>query len=348
MPLYQSPGSSPVALIMTVVNEGASMRTVLDSIAAQTRPPDTVVIVDGGSTDDTPAILQEYAARLPLSVIERPGCNISEGRNTAIAAVDAPAAVIAVTDAGTRLPADWLERITAPFADPAVQTAAGFFRADPHTPFEVAMGAAVLPLVDEIDPARFLPSSRSVAFRKGAWAAAGGYPEWLDYCEDLVLDLNLRALYGPFAWAPEACVAFRPRGSLPAYWRQYYRYARGDGKADLWRKRHAIRYATYLIGVPLILALGLAWGPLWWGLYLLGGAAYLRGAYRRLPAVWGFYRGERPPDWRDRLAAWLLIPVIRVVGDLAKMAGYPAGWRWRLAHHPPDWRARPGSSTSAR
>jgi len=32
----------------------------------------------------------------------------------------------------------------------------------------------------------------------------------------------------------------------------------------------------------------------------------------------------------DRLKVWLLIPVIRVVGDVAKMLGYPVGWRWRL------------------
>ena len=48
------------------------------------------------------------------------------------------------------------------------------------------------PTRDEVDPATFLPSSRSVAFRKAAWAAVGGYPEWLDYCEDLVFDLSLR------------------------------------------------------------------------------------------------------------------------------------------------------------
>ncbi|MBN2470123.1 MAG: glycosyl transferase family 2, partial [Anaerolineae bacterium] len=232
--------------------------------------------------------------------------------------------------------------LTAPFAtDPALQVVAGFFRADPHTPFEVAMGATVLPLEDEIDPAGFLPSSRSVAFRKSAWQAVGGYPEWLDYCEDLIFDLNLQAHYAPFGWAPGACVAFRPRPSLGAYWRQYYRYARGDGKADLWRKRHAARYATYLGGVPLILALGLAWGPLWWGLFLAGGWVYLRAPFRRLPVVWGFYRGARPPTWLARARAWLLVPVIRVVGDLAKMAGYPAGWAWRLRHNPPDWRVPP-------
>jgi hypothetical protein len=38
-----------------------------------------------------------------------------------------------------------------------------------------------------------------------------------------------------------------------------------------------------------------------------------------------------------RLGAWL--PAIRVVGDIAKMIGYPVGWRWRLRYDPPDWRA---------
>jgi hypothetical protein len=32
----------------------------------------------------------------------------------------------------------------------------------------------------------------------------------------------------------------------------------------------------------------------------------------------------------ERVKAVLLIPVIRAVGDIAKMAGYPAGWIWRI------------------
>ena len=61
------------------------------------------------------------------------------------------------------------------------------------------MGETVLPTVDEIKPDGFLPSSRSVAYTKTAWAAAGGYPEWIDYCEDLIFDLRLLDEVGPFA-----------------------------------------------------------------------------------------------------------------------------------------------------
>jgi len=33
----------------------------------------------------------------------------------------------------------------------------------------------------------------------------------------------------------------------------------------------------------------------------------------------------------------VMVVVIRVVGDVAKMVGYPVGWVWRLRENPPDW-----------
>jgi GT2 family glycosyltransferase len=189
------------------------------------------------------------------------------------------------------------------------------------------MSATVLPLVEEIAPERFLPSSRSVAFTRAGWEAAGRYPEWLDYCEDLVFDLRaLRA--GPFVFAPGAIVHFRPRSTLRAFWKQYFLYARGDGKAALWLRRHLIRYATYLAGLPFLLIGALAapdygFEALCVAGLAIGAGAYLRAPYRRLARLWGAYRLV------DRLRAIGLIPIIRVVGDIAKMAGYPQGVAWR-------------------
>jgi cellulose synthase/poly-beta-1,6-N-acetylglucosamine synthase-like glycosyltransferase len=48
------------------------LRRTLDSVAAQSEPPTLWVVVDDGSTDETPAILEEYASRLPyLRVVRR-------------------------------------------------------------------------------------------------------------------------------------------------------------------------------------------------------------------------------------------------------------------------------------
>ncbi len=325
-----------ISVIGTVYNERESIHRLLDSLCEQTRPPDDVVIVDGGSTDGTPDVMQPYTHRLPLRVIVVPGANISAGRNRAFA--ESTGDIIAITDAGVTLPPDWLEQLTNPFtADESVGVVAGFFRAEPYTVFEAAMGATVLPLADEIDAETFLPSSRSVAVRRAAYERVGGYPEWLDYCEDLIFDLRLKQVT-PFAFAPDACVGFRPRGSLRAFYKQYYLYARGDGKADLWRKRHAIRYVTYLVALPALLILGFVQHPAWWGLLVLGGVYYLGGAYRRLPTVLRAYAtSQRLSAW-DVVYAVLLVPVIRIVGDVAKMIGYPVGWRWRLRERPPAWR----------
>lgn len=370
-----------ISLIATVLNEGQSIHRLMHSITVQTRRLDEVVIVDGGSRDDTVAIIENYASKLPLRVIIEPGCNISQGRNRAIAA--AQGEIIAVTDAGVELDVGWLAKITQPLLDdPSINVVGGFFNVQASTLFELAMGATVLPLVDEINPATFLPTSRSVAFRKSIWQHVGGYPEWLDYCEDLVFDLRMKVLlegkvkrekltgeshqsrvesqdsslvtrYSSlnaqhFAFVPDALVDFRPRGSFRSFFKQYYLYARGDGKADLWRKRHVARYLTYLVAIPLIFILGLIIHPALWLLYLLGAFIYLRQPYRRLsvllsrqPSAVGHYSSlglvtRHSP--LDTLYLYALLPFIRVVGDIAKMLGYPVGWWWRLRHHPPDWR----------
>lgn len=318
-----------VSLIATVKNEGEALRPLLDSILDQTRLPDEIVICDGGSTDSTLDVLEEYKQWLPLRVISAPGSNISEGRNRAVEAARGP--IIAATDAGVVLSPVWLEEISAPLEmepergeQPAVVS--GWFEPDPYTDFEVVLGATVLPERADVDPSSFLPSSRSVAFLKEAWAAVGGYPEWLDFSEDLVFDMHLRDRHGEFPFAPYAIAYFRPRGSLRSFAKQYYLYARGDGKADLWRKRHAARYVTYLVLLPVIGRL--LWRGKWvgWPLLLGGVSLYCRRPAQRL---WPATHGWRPPS---RLRAFALIPIIRLVGDVAKMIGYPVGLYWRFKH----------------
>ena len=123
---------------------------------------------------------------------------------------------------------------------------------------------------------------------------------------------------------------------LASYFKQYYLYARGDGKADLWRKRHIIRYITYLVIAPIIILLGIVIHPLFLTLFLVGGAVYLYQPYQRLATVMRDNPHKSPFAW---IVAIVLIPVIRIVGDIAKMLGYPVGLRWRaeiipeLAYH---------------
>jgi hypothetical protein len=61
-------------------------------------------------------------------------------------------------------------------------------------------------------------------------------------------------------------------------------------------------------------------------LLALGGLAYTRRPYARL---WGLLEGRSVTEVVYGVA---LVPAIRVVGDVAKMLGYPVGMWWRLRH----------------
>lgn len=329
-----------VSVIATVYNERSHIERLLDSLAEQSRIPDEIVLCDGGSTDGTVETIHAWAERnrerLPnVRVLVAPGANISRGRNVAIAAAQGP--IIAATDAGVRLDAQWLRELTLAWQRPGDQpiAVAGFFMPDVDGAFQTALAATTLPLRTEVDPNTFLPSSRSVAFTKAAWEQVGGYPEWLDYCEDLIFDFNINTLRtrrsSGFDWAPNALVYFRPRESVESFFKQYYRYARGDGKADLWRKRHAIRYAIYLVALPALLGhafFGIFARWLGWFGLVAGVLLYCATPFRRLMQL-----GERLTT-EELARAALLIPLLRAVGDVAKMFGYPAGllWRWRNRH----------------
>lgn len=320
------PGDSPsVTLITTLKNEESSITGLLDSISAQTRLPDAIIVVDGGSTDRTLDLLETRRDDLPLTVIRCPGVSISEGRNAALSRANTE--IVAVTDAGVRLDPSWLEELISPFEQDdrePVDVVSGFFAADPRSFFELVLGATTLPDAVEIDPDQFLPSSRSLAFRRSWYEAGIQYPEWLDYCEDLIFDLRLRRAEARFCFRPSAFVWFRPRRTAGEYFRQYYRYARGDGKAGLFTRRHVIRYLTYLVLLPAIVLLRD------WRLTLLaaaGSAAYMRRPWQRL------LRRRASLGWGRLAGAVAMAPVLRLTGDLAKMAGYPVGLAWRYRRY---------------
>ena len=145
-----------VSLVMTVLDEAGSLPALLDSILEQERRPDEVVIVDGGSSDPTVALAHDFARRaapdLPVRVEVLPGANISAGRNRAIELAHGD--IIVVTDGGVVLHAAWLARLVAAL-DEGADLAAGFFAPAPQSSFELAMGATVLPAVEDIAPATF-------------------------------------------------------------------------------------------------------------------------------------------------------------------------------------------------
>jgi glycosyltransferase involved in cell wall biosynthesis len=296
-----------VSLVTTVLNAGDRIEAFLTSVAWQTRPPDEVVVVDGGSTDRTLDVLRDAEG---ITLLQEPGANIARGRNTAIAA--ATHDVIAVSDADCVLESDWLEKLLQPL-EAGADVAMGFYRPIAEGFVQRAMACVNLPDPGELDEATFMPSGRSVAYTREALERAGGYPEWLDIGEDMFVNHRFRELGLDLRLAKDAIVNWPLRDSLGATWRQYFRYARGDAIASMYPERHALRFGVYS-------------GALWaWStrgvvrkLATLAGA----GAYASTPLRRAALRFEDPAE---RAKAMIAVPALMAFVDTAKMAGYLAG-----------------------
>lgn len=317
-----------VSLICTVKNEAGTIAALLDALERQTVQPDEIIIVDGGSTDRTASIIKNHSLfKTGLRMIEHPG-NIAVGRNEAIR--QASREIVVSVDAGVTMPEQWLVQLMRPFEKESAIIVWGPTVAMPQSLFELALASVSLPTRDEAGIITF-HSARNLAFRKEIWTHIGGFPEWLDYCEDAFFNIELKKRGYNFHYSPMAEVYYRPHMNIQRFFMQYYLYARGDGKANLLWHRHLVRYAAYGL---LIVGLGL-WArvPLFWVILFVMGLAYLRRPFSRL-----MYYASR---WDNALSVsqWIicviLLPVIRLTGDLAKMTGYPVGWFWRLIHRVP-------------
>jgi GT2 family glycosyltransferase len=139
-------GSQRLLLISPVRNEQRHIERIAEAVARQTRPPDTWIIVDDGSTDSTPGILAELASRIPfLEVLDTTTLpKIGTVPDRLATAAEARAfnlglhsvafesyTHIAKLDGDTELPPDYFERLLGEFAsDPLLGLAGGVY-ADP-------------------------------------------------------------------------------------------------------------------------------------------------------------------------------------------------------------------------
>lgn len=168
----QSGGPAAVVLVSPVRDEERTLERTLACVEAQTVRPAQWVIVDDGSTDRTPAILADAAARLSwLKVVRRRnrgfrkvGGGVVEAFREGLAAVDVDYGFLAKMDVDLEFSPRYIERALEYFeADPQLAAISGkVFRPEGDGLVEEFM-------IDEMVAGQFK------LYRRGCFEAIGGF-----------------------------------------------------------------------------------------------------------------------------------------------------------------------------
>jgi len=333
------PQGSPdlqISLVIPVRNEEESLARLLDSIRRQTRPPDEVLLVDGGSTDRTVELARELAAGDPrFRVVEAGEATPGRGRNVGAAAARHP--WIAFTDAGIALEPDWLERLAERVAgDPPADVVYGNFEPVTRTFFE---RCAAIAYVAPKEPREGGGEARgpfiaSSLMRREVWRRAGGFPD-LRAAEDLIFMENIERLGVVTRWAPRATAWWQLQPGFARTYRRFALYSKHNvwaGRQRFWHYGVARQYAVALVFV----ALGLAHSLWWLAVPALGLLARAARSVRR-------HRAGHTLLWTLNPFQLLGVAAVIVTLDLATFAG----WAQALAKRPAAPR-EPGAAATGR
>ena len=247
-----------VSIVVCSYNGGRTLDQCLRSLSTLTYPDYEVILVDDGSTDDTPAI----AARFPeVRTIRQRNEGLSVARNVGMHA--ATGEIVAYTDSDCFADADWLtalvhqletsgaDSVGGPNLTPEDGWLAGCVACSPGQPSHVL----------ETDlKAEHIPGC-NMAFRREALLAIGGFdPQFRKAGDDVDLCWRLMEAGYWITFAPGALVWHHRRQGPRAYFKQQAGY--GEAEALL-AKKHPERFNLLGSGI-------------WRGLMYGGGLVGLR------------------------------------------------------------------------
>jgi succinoglycan biosynthesis protein ExoA len=253
-----------VSVLLPVLDEAEHLTECLESIAAQDYTgPVEVLVIDGGSTDDTIPIAESFADRLDLRIVPNPdrvqslGCN----RGAAVATGE----LLCRMDGHTVYAADYVRRSVAQLETTDAAAVGGRQTPVGANPWSRAFAVAMTsPLAT--GPSAFRHATEPTwadtvylgTFRRQDLLAVGGYRHLPSgVAEEADLYWRLRRRGGRILVDPAIRSEYRPRDTLRGWLRQNYRY--GKGKAEfLYANRTLPSWRPLVPAVALVVVLALA------------------------------------------------------------------------------------------
>jgi succinoglycan biosynthesis protein ExoA len=342
------PTEGGVLVVIPTLNEAPHIEAVLSGLLEESSclPRMRIVVADGGSTDDTVAIVDTATRRHPqIALLHNPARIQSAAINLAARRYGHGADVLIRCDAHAVYPTNYCRRLVETLgADAGADAVVVPMDSAGDTCFQRAVAwVSNSPLGTGGAAHRagrssgFVDHGHHAAFRMDRFRSSGGYDETFTHNEDGEFDCRQRALGAKIYLDASIRVQYRPRGSAGSLWRQYFQYGGGRSRTV---RRHPGSMRLRQLAVPLHLLLSLlallvsprwAWSVAWPGLYalaLLGTSALL--------------------TIRHRSACGLLAGPAAAIMHTAWACGFLAGLvtrreqRWRPTMVTPLW-AKPGS-----
>ncbi len=299
------------SIVITVFNEEKNINLLLRALFNQSQKPDEIIIVDGGSRDKTVETINKFIQgnkkkRIKVKILIKKG-NRSVGRNEAIRV--ARNKLIAITDAGCVPEKNWFKNIISPFSSRKVDVVAGYYKARPKNIFEKCVIPYVFVMPDRIDPQNFLPATRSMAIRKITWKKVGGFDEKLSNNEDYVFARKLKDKKFNIKFEKNAIVYWIPRSSINQSFTMFYRFAKGDAEAKIYRPKVVFIFARYAVGLILLLS------------FLKTFSVAIIFALLFLMFAYVFWSIKKNYKYVKNIQAFIFLPLLQLTSDLAVLFG---------------------------
>ncbi|MCU1266343.1 MAG: glycosyl transferase family 2 [Acidobacteria bacterium] len=308
-----------ISVVIPVRNEEESIRALLDGLLDQSLPAAEILITDGGSSDATAAIVNDYAQRNPSVRLFREALALP-GRGRNVAAANASYQWLAFIDAGVVPEPDWLAQLAAGAgANPDTDVVFGAWEPVTDTFFKecAAIAYAFVPNRESLAEVRQARAIFSSLLRRSVWERVGGFPEHLRSAEDHLFISKIEDEGFKISYAPAAVVRWTMQPTFGLTFKRFVTYSRNNLAAGLWREWQAailIRYAVLLLGAIILAAF-----TGWWPIVLVTLLVLLLTA-RSLAALWRNRKRFPAGIGRNLRRLLLLIPIL-IVLDAATVVG---------------------------
>ena len=204
-----------VSLVIATFNHARFLSDALDSAVAQTLRDVEIIVVDDGSTDDTPDVLARYGRR--IRVIRQTNRGLAAARNTGLAAargtyasfLDADDVLMPTKLAEQAAILDRAPTVGWTYCDVLIETTATGAEIRASERFGYAARMLEGWLFPELIHGNFIPAIAPLV-RRTVLDAAGGFDERLTALEDWDLWLRL-SLIAEARYSPDALARYRVR-----------------------------------------------------------------------------------------------------------------------------------------